>query len=171
MLFTGLRYLLLPMLVISVVGAVGWLVAWPTLASTIGPTAYVFVAHPESEAARLKNSVAGHVVAVGAGLAALAAFGLWNQPPLAMTGSPSPAEIGACAAAVGVTLAVLEVLHLHHAPAAATAILIGTGLAKPGAPLIGLVLGLGIVIIIGPFLGRVRAPGRSPSEIEAEASK
>jgi len=37
---------------------------------------------------------------------------------------------------------------------AAPALLIATRLAKPGAPLIGLVLGLAVVITAGPLLGR-----------------
>ncbi len=51
-------------------------------------------------------------------------------------------------------VAVLEVAGSPYAPAAATALLVSTGFAKPGAPLIGLVLGLIIVIAIGPLVGR-----------------
>ena len=50
---------------------------------------------------------------------------------------------------------VLELAGSHHAPSAATARLITTGLAKPGAQLIGLVLGLAFVIALGPPTGRI----------------
>jgi hypothetical protein len=52
-------------------------------------------------------------------------------------------------------MAILELLHCHHAPAAATVLLITTGLARPGSPLIGLVVGLGIVIVVGPLCARL----------------
>jgi hypothetical protein len=56
---------------------------------------------------------------------------------------------------VALTVFFLELAGSHHAPSAATALLITTGLAKPGAPLIGLVLGLAIVIALGPLIGRI----------------
>jgi hypothetical protein len=71
------------------------------------------------------------------------------------TGSPTIAQVAAAAVAAGGTVLVLEVLGSHHAPAAATALLVATGLAKPGAPLTGLVLGLAVVIAFGPVLGRI----------------
>ncbi len=67
------------------------------------------------------------------------------------SGRPDPAQVAASAAAVGTTLFLLELLHSHHAPAAATALLITTGLASPGAPLGGLVLGLVILCLLGPL--------------------
>ena len=57
----------------------------------------------------------------------------------------------------------LEMVGSHHAPSAATALLITTGLAKPGAPLIGLVLGLAIVIALGPLIGRIPFARRASS--------
>lgn len=151
----ALRYLLLTAAVVGVVGVAGHWLAWPLITSTVGPTAYMFVAHPETEASRFKNAVIGHTVAVGAGLAALAVFGLVQHPSVSATGAPTLTQAAAAAVAAGVTVAVLEVLGCHHAPAAATALLIATGLAKAGAPLIGLVLGLAIVIALGPLIGRV----------------
>jgi hypothetical protein len=64
-----------------------------------------------------------------------------SSPPEAETSRVRHALIGhSVAVAAGVTLAVLEVAGSHHAPAAATALLVATGLAKPG----GLVLELAI---------------------------
>jgi hypothetical protein len=151
---TALRYLLLTGVAVGAVGAAGHCLAWPLITSTVGPTAYMFVAHPESETSRFRNAVIGHSVAVAAGLGALAAFGLLHHPSVSTTGAPTAAQAGAAAVAAGVTLAVLEMAGSHHAPAAATALLVAAGLAKPGAPLIGLVLGLAMVIAFGPLLGR-----------------
>ena len=149
------RYLLLTGVVVGVVGLVGHWLAWPLITSTVGPTAYMFAAHPESETSRFRNALIGHSVAVGAGLGSLAAFGLLHHASVSTTGAPTWSQVAAAAVAAGVTVTVLEMFGSHHAPAAATALLIATGLAKPGAPLIGLVLGLAVVIAVGPILGRV----------------
>lgn len=150
----GLRYLCLTVLLVGAVGLAGRFLAWPLLTSTVGPTAYVFAAHPRAEVSRFRNALIGHGVAIGAGLGALTAFGLRHHPSVTAAGGPSYRQVAAAAVAVGVTLLVLEVARSHHAPAAATALLITTGLAMPGRPLGGLVLGLAIVIVLGPVLGR-----------------
>ena len=46
----GLRYLLLTGGLVGAVGSAGRFLAWPLLTSTVGPTAYVFAAHPGTEA-------------------------------------------------------------------------------------------------------------------------
>ena len=148
------RYLVLTVVLVGVVGIAGRWLAWPLLTSTVGPTAYLFASHPRTETARFRNAAMGHAVAVGVGLGALVAFGLLHHPSVSTAGAPSWGQVLASAVAVGITMAVLELLHSHHAPAAATVLLITTGLAKPGPPLIGLVVGLSIVISLGPLCGR-----------------
>ena len=171
----GVRYLLLTGVLVGAVGLAGRFLSWPLLTSTIGPTAYIFAAHPDSEAARFRNAVAGHSVALGCGLAAVAIFGLTRYPSISSTGSPSLRQVVAAATGVGFTVLLLELVGSHHAPAAATALLVTTGLAKPGTPLIGLVLGLALVIALGPLVGRLplaRVLARvSPSPRQSERVK
>lgn len=150
----GVRYLVITGVLLGIVGMIGHWASWPLLTATLGPTAYVFAAHPSTEAARVRNAVLGHGIAIGAGVGALAAFGLWHHPSISATGAPSFAQVGAAAVATGVTMLVLEVLRCHHAPAAATALLVATGLARPGTPLLALAVGLAIVIVLGPLSGR-----------------
>jgi len=166
----GVRYLLFTGVSVGAVGIAGRYLAWPLLTSTIGPTAYVFAAHPRSEAARFQNALFGHAVAIACGLGALIVFGLVRHPSVGETGSPSLSQAAAAAAAVGMTVFLLETVGSHHAPSAATALLITTGLAKPGAPLIGLVLGLAIVIAIGPLIGRIPFP-RGASQVERSSDR
>jgi hypothetical protein len=161
-LIDGLRLMATAGVALIGVGLVGDAATWPTITATLGPTIYVFVAHPETEAARPRNAVIGHAVAIGLGMAALAMFGLWARPSISITGSPSYDQIWASAFAAGATLLVLEVVGSHHAPAAATALLVATGLAKPGRPLLGLVAGLAIVVVLGPVGNRI-LPSRRPS--------
>lgn len=151
----GIRYLVLTGVLVLAVGVGGHLLSWPLLTSSVGPTAYVFAAHPRSEAAKFRNAVVGHGVAIGCGLVALAVFGLLHHPSISATGSPSWAQVAATVTGGGLTVFVLELARSHHAPSAATALLITTGLAKPGSPLIGLVLGLAIVVALGPLVGRI----------------
>ena len=163
-LVTGLRFVVLAGISLAVVGAVGRGLTWPTLTPTLGPTAYVFAAHPASEGGRLRNAILGHTAGIGCGLAMLAAFGLWSAPSLAKTGYPTWKHVGAAALAAGLTVLVLEVLDAHHSPAAATALLVATGLAKPGRPLLGLVVGLAVLIVVGPALSRLLPLRREAAE-------
>lgn len=151
----GVRYLLLTGVLVAAVGIAGRFLSWPLLTSTIGPTAYVFAAHLRSEAAKFRNALVGHSVAVACGLLALAVFGLLRHPSVSGSGAPSLSQVAAAVFGTGLTVFLLEIVGSHHAPSAATALLITTGLAKPGAPLIGLVLGLAIVIALGPLIGRI----------------
>lgn len=170
-LLVAARYLGLTGLLVGVVGAAGRWLAWPLLTSTVGPTAYLFAAHPSTEPARLRNAAIGHAVAIGIGLGALVLFGLEHDPSVPSAGMPSWRQALASAAAVGLTMSVLELLRSHHAPAAATTLLVATGLAKPGTPLIGLVVGLAIVVSLGPLCVRWPLPlrDRRPSTIDRPA--
>ncbi|WP_413811064.1 HPP family protein [Streptomyces sp. OE57] len=147
----GRRLFLASAALLAIVGAIGQGVGWIMLTTTLGPTAYVLLAHPESEAARLRNSSLGHMVATVCGLACLAVFGLWEHPSVAEQKSDTWPQIGAQALAVGLTLLALELIEAQHPPAAATALLITSGIARPGPPLYGMLLGL-VLLIAGAAL-------------------
>jgi hypothetical protein len=151
----GARLFLLVAVGLAAVGTGGHFLGWPLLTSTLGPTGYVFAAHPDSETARMRNAITGHAAAVASGLFAVAVFGLWGYPSVARQGHSALPQVGAAAVAAGLTVLLLTVLRAHHAPAAATTLLIATGLAKPGIPLYGLLTGLAGIIILGPLLGRL----------------
>lgn len=161
--------------VIAVIGLTGHYVAWPLISAALGPTVYVFAAHPNSESTRVRNAMVGHIVGASAGLASLAAFGLWNAPALIGHGYVSWSRVGAVVMAIMLTLFVLELVRIHHPPAGATSLLISTGLAHPGSGLYGLLAGLALVILIGPMVSkfvsksapvREGAPSTSPDQVE-----
>jgi hypothetical protein len=131
--------------------------------STVGPTACLMLSHPGDVTARLRNAVIGHGVGIGCGLACLAMFGLWHQPPMMVPGHATLNGTAAAALATGLTLSLLTLLDRHHAPAAATAVLISTGIARPGLPLYGLMIGLALTIILTAALGRL--PGTRKEKI------
>ena len=151
----AVRYLTITIVLIFAVGVAGHLIAWPVLTSTLGPTVYVFAANPGTESARFRNATVGHAVAIVVGLGAVAAFGLWSHGPISPFRGPTLAQAGAAAIAAGVTLLILELVGSHHAPSAASALLVATGLARPGKPLLGLVVGLALVLVLGPLSGRL----------------
>jgi hypothetical protein len=153
-LLVATRFFLFSAGLLAAVGVGGHFLAWPWLMSTLGPTTYVFLIHPDSETARLRNAAIGHAIAVAAGLFALAVFGLWTHPPTTAVGFATLPQVGAMAVAVGLTLAALELSGAHHAPSAATALLVASGIAAPTTPLYGLLVGLGVVLVFGPLLGR-----------------
>ncbi|MFR9798796.1 HPP family protein [Streptomyces sp. MS06] len=148
----GARLFLLSAMLLTALGIIGRNIGWVVLTTTVGPTAYLLLARPGSLPSRWRSAARAHAVAVAAGLACLAAFGLWNHPSTSATGHETPRQIGAQALAVGATLFLLHVLGADHPPAAATALLITSGLARPGPPLYGMLAGLAVVLAAAPPL-------------------
>lgn len=159
----GFRLFVLSALLLAGVGAIGRLVDWVALTATLGPTAYVLLAHPGSVGARWRNAVLGQALAVAVGLGCLA-VGLWDHPSVAEQHHDTARQIGAQALAVGLTLFLLHVLDAHHAPAAATALLIASGIARPGPSLYGLLTGLALVLAIAPLLSAAAQHSRRPHQ-------
>lgn len=156
----GLRLLVLTAAVTAAVGAVGRGVGLVMLTATIGPTAYILLAHPQSEANRVRNAVVGHAVATVSGLCCLAVFGLWSHPSSVELHHDTWPQIGAQALSVGLTLLLLTLLAADHPPAAATALLIASGISRPGPTLYGMLAGLAVLIAGAALLSR--APGPPP---------
>lgn len=163
-LVVALRFLILMGVSLAAIGVAGHFLTLPLLASTLGPTSYVFAAHPKSEGASRRSAVIGQSTAVAAGLFCLAVFGLWQHQSISAQGHLVLAQVGAAALAGALTIAGLEIFNAHHAPAGATALLIATGIAKPGPGLYGLLIGLSLLILLGPELGRWLPLARSHAQ-------
>ncbi|MFI1287531.1 HPP family protein [Streptomyces sp. NPDC020792] len=140
---------------LTVTGVIGHLIGLMVLTTTVGPTAYLLLAHPDTEAAQVRSALLGHAAATVSGLACLAAFGLWRRPSIVEQHADTLAQIGAQALGVGLTLLALVVLDAHHPPAAATALMITSGIARPGLPLFGMLTGLAIVITSAVALAKI----------------
>jgi hypothetical protein len=162
----ALRLLIQSASLVAVIGVVGHFAGLVLVTSTVGPTAYMMLAHPDEVTARVRNAVAGHGVAIGCGLACAAAFGIWQHPPMSRLGNTTLDQAGATALATALTLAALAVMGSHHAPSAATAVLVSSGIAPPGRPLYGLVTGLALVMILAPVLARLPGARRQTVELE-----
>ncbi|MGW5124046.1 HPP family protein [Streptomyces sp. NPDC004069] len=162
-LLVGGRLFVLAAALLTATGLIGHLIGLMMLTTTVGPTAYLLLAHPDTEAAQVRSAVLGHAAATAGGLACLAAFGLWRRPSIIEQHIDTPAQIGAQALGVGLTLLALVVLDAHHPPAAATALMITSGIARPGLPLFGMLTGLAFVITTAVALAKIpwlRVPTR-----------
>lgn len=67
---------------ILVAALVGWATHYPFIFASLGPTAYEQVETPERPSAHPYNVIVGHIIAVAAGFAAIAAFQAWHAPPV-----------------------------------------------------------------------------------------
>ncbi|MFF3907811.1 HPP family protein [Streptomyces sp. NPDC001848] len=152
----GSRLLLLSAALLAANGFIGHGIGWILLTTTLGPTAYLLLAHPERTGPRVRDAVMGHTAATACGLACLAAFGLWNQPSGLEQHHDTLPQIGAQALAVGATLFILTLFCAHHPPAAATGLLITSGITRPGPLLYGMLTGLAIVICGSALLAKTR---------------
>lgn len=149
---TASRLLIMSAALLAGIGALGHTVGWVLLTTTLGPTAYMLLIQPETEEARLRNAATAHAVATACGLACLAVFGLWHHPSIVVLHHDTWPQIGAQALAAGLTLAILALLGAHHPPAAATTLLITSGIARPGPQLYGMLVGLALLIGAGSVL-------------------
>lgn len=112
-----------------VAGALALVTGQPWLFPSLGPTAMLQTEQPTSDGSTPRNTLVGHAVALAAGYASLAVFGLRSAPPILAAGV-TPARIGAASASLAVTAAVLLLLHRPHAPAGATTLIVSLGLLR-----------------------------------------
>jgi len=148
------RDLLVSGVSVAGVAALAHAVSWVLLAGAVGPTAYVFAAHPSTDTARLSNAMVGHATAILVALATLGCFGLWHAR-LHVTQHPNTATVLSAAVAVGVTVFILDLAGRHHAPAAATAVLVASTLIPPGRPVLELAAALAAVSMIGAAVAKL----------------
>jgi CBS-domain-containing membrane protein len=147
---------LLSLVVLAASGAVGLLLALPWLFPSLGPTVMLFFESPEQPSARPLNTIVGHAVGILAGVACLAAFGLFGSPPAPVAGL-TPAYVAAGAVSVALTTLVLTLLKLPHPPAGATTLIVSLGilttplelLSMMGAVILVTVIGWGANVLLG----------------------
>src|SRR4051812_47406164 len=94
---------------LAAVGLVALLLRQPLLFPSLGPTVMLFFETPTKAQASPRNTLVGHGVAILAGLACLALFGLLDAPPVLQEGVTAP-RIGAAALSVALTALVLRAL-------------------------------------------------------------
>jgi hypothetical protein len=130
----------------------------------------VILETPGEPAAHPRNVLVGHVVAVAAGYLALVVTGLRTAPSAVQEGLNGP-HVVAALVSLAVTVLVLQLLRMPHAPAGATTLIVGLGILKTPGQLAVMVLSVVLVTLLASaanVLARVRQVGvtdarRAPS--------
>jgi HPP family len=156
--------------VIGVAGLVGILLRQPWLFPSLGPTIMVILETPGEPSAHPRNVLVGHVVAVAAGWIALVVTGLRTAPSAIEEGLNGP-HVVAALVSLAVTVLVLQLLRMPHAPAGATTLIVGLGILRTPGQLAVMVLSVVLVTLLASaanVVARVRQAGvtdarRAPS--------
>jgi|1185.fasta_scaffold35812_2 hypothetical protein len=132
---------------LGVAGLVGILLHQPWIFPSLGPTLMVLLETPGQPAARPRNVLVGHAVAVAAGYLALVVAGLRTAPAVVQAGLDGRYVMSAVIALAG-TVVVLQVLHMPHPPAGATTLIVALGILKTPGDLVVIVLAVVLVTIV-----------------------
>lgn len=155
----GLYALLLCALVVVVTGLIGLALHEPWLFPSLGPTLMIFFETPRSSAARPRDVMVGHGVAILAGLLALVLFGLRDHPS-AVTEGLTLSRVLAAAVALGLTTFVLSALRTPHPPAGATTLIVALGILTTTSQLLTMALAVVFITAVGLLLNRLLGAGQ-----------
>ena len=124
----------------------------PFLVPSIGPTIFIIFAFPLSEQAHPRNIILSTVIAILAGIASLALFGLVHVPP-DLT-DLSWMRAAALVVGIGLATAGISALRALHVPAIATAMIISAGLLDKPLDWLSVLIGVLFVTSIGLLINR-----------------
>ena len=131
------------------------LIQQPLVFPSLGATAFVFYFSSNSVQAAPRNVFCGQLIGVVAGVFALFVFGLLDAGP-DLVGVSWP-RAGALTLALCLTLAAMVWLHVPHAPAGATTLIVAAGLITAPSQLA--ILLLAVLVMIGQAILINRALG------------
>jgi L-ascorbate metabolism protein UlaG (beta-lactamase superfamily) len=116
---------------ITILAAVAALTKEPFVFPSLGATAFLVFYDARGAQAAPRNVLCGHLIAVLAGYLALVIFGLTTTPP--DLSDVTARRFGAVTVCFFLTLSLMVWLHVPHAPAGATALIVALGLIRtPG---------------------------------------
>ncbi len=141
------------LLALAVSGLAAYFTKQPLLFPSLGPTAFLFFESPMSPQSSPRNTLIGHLVAVLAGAASLAIFGLLNDPSVLIEGV-TLARVGAGALSLALTGAVLLLLKSSHPPTGATTLIVSLGLLRTPHQMAALICGVLLLTVAGWVLNR-----------------
>lgn len=131
------------------VGLVGLAAGQPWLFPSLGPTAFLHAERPDHASSRAYNTIVGHLVELGAGVAAVLGLGAAGAPSVLGSKELVGIRVAAAVIAAALTMLGLAVLRASHPPAAATTLLVALAGFEPtwhtaGIVIAGVVLSAGI---------------------------
>lgn len=139
---------------IGLMAAAAWITGAPFVFPSLGPTAFLLFYTPVQPAASPRNTVAGHLIGVGAGYLALALFGLLDAPP-ALATSVTTARVAAAALSLGLTSGAMVWAKVPHPPAGATTLIVSLGILREPAQLAVLMLAVVLLVVQGFVFNRL----------------
>ena len=154
------------LLALGMSGLAAYFTKQPLLFPSLGPTALLFIEAPMSPESSPRNTIIGHLVAVLAGAASLAVFGILDHPSVFVEGI-TPDRVGAAALSLALTGAVLLLLKSSHPPTGATTLIVSLGLLRTPHQMAALMGGVVLMTVVGWSVNRaagVRMPLWSPRE-------
>lgn len=126
----------------------------PLVVPSLGPTAFLVFNRSQTEAARPRNIILGHLTGVVVGYLSLVVFGL-AQAPSVTDGGLTATRIGAAALSIGLTSAVMILLRVEHGPAGATTLIVSLGFVHTPLAMALLMAGVGGLAALGVAIDRL----------------
>ena len=120
----------------------------PLVFPSLGPTAFLLFVKPMEPSASPRNTILGHLVGASAGWLSLLLFGLAGVSGAAL-GDIGWDRLGAAALSIGVTIGVMELWNVAHAPAGATTMIVSLGLMPQLWQLGVLMLSVAALVVLG----------------------
>ena len=117
----------------------------PLVFPSVGPTAFLLFASPETASACPRNTLCGHAIGILCGYGALCLMGLQHAPS-AMLEGVNLARVIAAASSLAFTGALMILFRVVHSPAGATTLIISLGLITD--PLYLLAIGAAVALIV-----------------------
>jgi HPP family len=152
--------------IVLIVSGVGFLLGNPLIFSSLGATGYEQIEKSRSKSARPYNIVVGHFVGLGAGFAAVAMLGVWQQPAVLSAHQITAGRIWASVIAVVLTVAANQLLKATQPAACSTTLLVALGSFSSFRDAMLIVGGVILIAIVGEPLRQIRIRTTSPNTLQ-----
>jgi hypothetical protein len=151
-------------LLVLVVGLFGLALGRPWLGPSLGPTIILVAMSPAHPTARGWNIVAGHLVGLAAGVAAVLLLGARSAPNPMASGDLTAVRVAAATVASVLTAMGMILLRASHPPAAATTLLVALGAISTPPQILATIVGVLIVAVAGELVRRYRSDRPTPAD-------
>lgn len=142
---------------IAVIGLIAIWAGIPLLFASLGPTVAIQASTPRRRIAKPWNVAAGHLIALGVGVAAVYATGAILQPPFLDAHPLSIERVSAAAFALSAGLFIEFLLKASHPPAASTSLLVTLGIVQINETgIVAVVSGIVLVTVFGEVVRQLR---------------
>jgi CBS-domain-containing membrane protein len=122
----GFSWAVLSFVILAAAGAIGMALTQPWLFPSMGPTVMLMFGSADHPSSRPLNAFVGHAVGIVVGVGCLFLFGMEGKPSAPVAGL-SVGYVLAASLSVALTMLILQLIKLPHAPAGATTMIISLG--------------------------------------------